>query len=178
MKLGVIAISALALAGCGGGSGTLSKSDLAALSVTSTMPTGSASYKGKLDSKSANGGATLTESADFALAANFDAKTVQGTATNYTGTQVQGANTIAVTATGALTGAGTISGSGFNIPKMSGTLTPTSITENGVAKTLTGPTVYTINSPIAGNFVGNGAPGIYGTGAISGGTYEVYGTKQ
>jgi hypothetical protein len=178
IRFGILAVC-LALAGCASGTEGLSKSELAALPITATMPTGSASYAGKLETRIAGGGGLTTESMDFSMAANFDANNVLATGTNYSATQVTGPNTITTTAAGSVTGAGTISGSGFVIPSVSGTVTVTSAIVNGVAQPLTGAALrYTLNSPISGNFVGDGAKGVYGTGAISGGTYELFGNKQ
>ena len=178
IRFGILAVG-LALAGCASGTKGLSKSELAALPITVTMPKGSASYAGKLETITTGGGSTDTESMDFSMAANFDANTVLATATNYSATAVIGSDTGTITAAGSATGAGTISGSGFVIPSVSGAFTVTSETLNGVAQPLTGAAIpLTTNSPISGNFVGVGATGVYGTGAILGGTYELYGTKQ
>lgn len=178
IRFGILAVG-LALAGCASETKVLSKSALAALPITATMPTGSASYAGKFEGKSASRGTTLTESFDFTMAANFDARTVLATATNYSGTSVTGSTTTVGTATGRVTGAGTISGSGFTIPSVSGTLTATSATINGVAQPLTGtPFAYRSSAPISGNFVGEGAQGVYGVGGNAGYSYELYGNKQ
>jgi hypothetical protein len=157
----------------------LSKSQLAALPITATMPKGSANYAGKLETRITGGGSLTKESMDVSMAANFDAKTVLATATSYSATIVTGPNTRSRSASGNVTGAGTISGSGFVIPSVSGAITVTSETLNGVAQPLSGAAIpFGLNSPISGNFVGDGAKGVYGTGAISGGTYELYGNKQ
>jgi len=178
IRFGILAVG-LALAGCASGTKGLSKSELAALPTTVTMPTGSAIYAGKLETRTTGGGSTETDSLDFSMAANFDVNTVLATGTNYSATIVTGPNTRSVTAAGSVTGAGTISGSSFVIPSLSGAFTVTSETLNGIAQPLTGTaTPVTTNSPISGNFVGEGAKGVYGTGAILGGTYELYGTKQ
>ena len=177
-RLGLLAVG-LVLAGCVSGTNALSKSELAALPITATMPTGSASYAGKFEGKSAGRGTTLSESFDFTMAANFDGKTVLATATNYAATRVSGSTTTTGTAAGNVTGAGTISGSGFSIPVVSGSLTATSTTINGVAQPLTGTAfAYRSGAPISGNFVGDGAQGVYGAGGNSGYSYELYGNKQ
>ena len=84
-----------------------------------------------------------------------------------------------MTTTGNVVGSGTITGSAFTIPSAMGTLTTVSITSNGVAQPITSPTNSEhINSPISGNFMGDAAQGIYGTGTASGATYTIYGNKQ
>lgn len=169
------------------GTSAMTKSTLAALPVTSNMPTGTANYLGKMESVSSGQisgkSISFTQTGDFALAADFGAKTVQGTISNISETNVNGSDTTVQKFSGNVTGAGTISGSAFTIPKMAGTETMIEFTKNGVAQPITQPTRTTnSNSAISANFVGDAAAGFYSSTVGSSGslsmTTELYGTKQ
>jgi len=174
--LGLIAI--FGLVGCVSSGGGLSKSTLSTMPITSTMPTGSAAYAGKIESNAAAGANTARTTADWTMAANFDAKTVNATVFNLAEYSVFGGVTTDITTTGNLTGNGTISGSKITIPKVSGVLTVASVSVNGVPAAAGATINYATTAPLTANFVGTNAEGVYGTGPVSGGSYEIYGSKQ
>lgn len=188
---------ALALAGCAGSTGgtaggttgstgLYTKDQLKTLPVTTNMPTGSATYTGKLDLRNTAGGGTESFTSDLNLAANFSAASVQATASNFQSTFVDSSGTLISNTTGSVTGPGVILGSGFTIATMTGPITATSSTLNGVAQPSVVTTVPFNIGQINGNFVGDAAAGIYGSGTTTanGGngtratTYEIYGNKQ
>ena len=116
---------------------------------------------------------TTQHNSNFDLSANFNTNRVSTTlskssfiVTNNLTPDVG----IALT-TGAVTGAnGTISGNSINLGTLTGTITPTSFTINGVPQTLTAAGSYTVTGLTNVNFVGTNADGIYqnGTGTIDG----------
>jgi hypothetical protein len=182
--------AACVLAGCGGSSAgsstatttaanTALRNQMASLPATSRMPTGTANYVGRFTASSASGATSRTEAGDAALAANFDTATVRGALSNYTATSVTGSVTEVLTTRGEVAGSGTISGARFTIPAMSGFFTTTSYTINGVAQTITNPiNPAGTTDRLSGQFVGDNALGIYGTGTLGGSSFEIYGAKK
>jgi hypothetical protein len=97
-------------------------------------------------------------------------------------TEVDGPNKTIIKFTSNAAGSGTISGSTFTIPQLTGNLTYTEGTLNGVAQPITQPVQSGSATSISANFIGDSAAGFYGKTIDNRTTFptinEVYGTKQ
>jgi hypothetical protein len=139
-----------------GGGGTLfcalTGCEIAKLSPTPVMPTGTASYIGRASVTATETSGTLrTTNADLALTANFGARTLTVGLTNF----VTGSTTYS----GSAAGAGSISGNSFSA-NYAGTIAPPS----GGA--------LAIGGAMAGTFRGDGAAALNGEISITGGAAD------